>query len=137
MKNNQQYRNVPIIASFVCFLFVAVFSSPSTGFAQDSTKVYRVVDEMPEIEGGLSALYKKIEYPDEARRKEISGRVYLQVIVDEKGKASDPKILRDIGGGCGDAAAKAITKMKFKPGKQNGKKVKVQYSLPITFRIEK
>lgn len=104
--------------------------------AQDSDEVYSVVEEMPEIKGGLSALYDKIEYPKEAVRKEISGRVYLQVIVHEDGTAKDPKIIRDIGGGCGEAAAEAITQVEFIPGKKDGKKVKVRYSLPVTFRID-
>jgi protein TonB len=104
--------------------------------AQDADGVYSVVDEMPEIVGGLPALYEQIEYPKEAVKKNISGRVFLQVIVDENGQAQDPKVIRDIGGGCGEAAAEAITKVDFKPGVQDGEKVKVKYSLPVTFKIE-
>ena len=104
--------------------------------AQDSDKIHTVVDQMPEIEGGLPVLYEKIEYPEQAIKNNISGRVYLQVIVDENGQAHDPKVIRDIGGGCGEAAAEAITKVDFKPGKQAGEAVKVKYSLAVTFRID-
>ncbi len=120
---------------FACLLFTFVFSRPA--MSQDSTdEIHTVVDVMPEIEGGLSALYKKIKYPQKAVNEGISGRVYLQIIVDENGNAQNPEVLRDIGGGCGEAAVEAIKKVKFTPGKQDGKAVKVKYSLPVTFRIE-
>lgn len=120
---------------FACLLFTFVFSRPV--MSQDSAdEVHTVVDVMPEIEGGLSALYKQINYPKKAIDEGISGRVYLQIIVDENGNAQNPEVLRDIGGGCGEAAAEAIKKVKFTPGKQDGKAVKVKYSLPITFRLE-
>jgi protein TonB len=125
-----------LILGVCLFLFAAAFFSPATAVAQDDSKVYSVVDQMPEIKGGLSALYKKIDYPKEARKEGISGRVYLQVVVDKNGNVKNPKVLRDIGGGCGEAALDAITEVKFKPGKLKGKAVNVKYSLPVTFRIK-
>ncbi|WP_138430802.1 energy transducer TonB [Fodinibius saliphilus] len=135
-----RYRNVKrqlgiTIILVIGLFFVGSLATPSTANAQDD-KVYTVVDQMPEIKGGLPALYKKIEYPKEARRKGISGRVYLQVIVDENGDVQEPKVLKGIGGGCGEAAIDAIKDVKFTPGKQGGSAVKVKYSLPVTFRIE-
>lgn len=91
---------------------------------------------MPEIEGGLSALYKKIKYPAEARDKGISGRVYVQFIVDENGDAKDPKVIKGIGAGCDKAATDAIKKVKFTPGKIDGMAVKVKYTLPVTFKLK-
>ncbi|GAA5520662.1 hypothetical protein Asal01_00594 [Fodinibius salicampi] len=120
---------------FACLLFTFVFSRPAMSQSA-SGEIHTVVDVMPEIEGGLSALYKKIKYPQKAISEGISGRVYLQLIVDENGNAQNPEVLRDIGGGCGEAAVEAIKKVKFTPGKQGGKAVKVKYSLPVTFRIE-
>lgn len=117
-----------------CLIFAAAISNPASVFAQ-SDKVYSVVDKMPEMKGGLSTLYKKIKYPDEARRKGISGRVYLQFVVDKNGKPKDPKVIRGIGGGCGEAAISAIEKVKFSPGIKDGKPVKVKFTLPVTFRI--
>lgn len=119
---------------FACLLFAFIFSRPAMSQSA-SGEIHTVVDVMPEIEGGLSALYKQIKYPKKAIDEGISGRVYLQIIVDENGNAQNPEILRDIGGGCSEAAAKAIKKVKFTPGKQNGEAVKVKYSLPVTFRI--
>jgi len=55
--------------------------------------------------------------------------------------AKEIKIIRDIGAGCGEAAMEAIAKMNdlnppFIPGMQMGKKVKVLYTIPVTFRLE-
>jgi protein TonB len=137
MNSTKYLKKVISLVSVLAFTIIAFGINPTATMAQDAEKVHTVVDEMPEIIGGLPALYKEIDYPREAVKNNISGRVYLQVIVNTDGKAENPKVIRDIGGGCGEAAAEGITKVDFKPGKQDGKKVKVKYSLPVTFRIDK
>jgi TonB family protein len=121
---------------FASFAFVLTLFNPVDVQAQDSDEIYTVVDEMPEIVGGLSSLYNQIEYPRQAVRQGVEGRVFVQFVVDESGNAVDPVILRDIGAGCGEAAVKAIQKVKFTPGKQNGAPVKVKFSLPVSFEIK-
>lgn len=116
--------------------FVISIINPAEVYAQDADGVYTVVDEMPEIVGGLSSLYSQIEYPREAVRQGVEGRVFVQFVVDESGTPVDPVILRDIGAGCGEAAVEAIKKIKFTPGKQNGTAVKVKFSLPVSFEIK-
>jgi protein TonB len=108
----------------------------ATVSVSDTTEVYNVVDEMPEIKGGLQEVYKHIQYPAQARRANVEGRVFIKFIIDESGKVVEPKILKDIGAGCGDAAIKGIKKVEFTPGKNNGQPVKVYYTLPITFKLE-
>lgn len=104
--------------------------------AKDTTEVYNIVDEMPEIEGGLAEVYKHIEYPSVARKKKVEGRVFIKFVIDENGKVLDPVILKDIGDGCGEAAIEGIKKVKFTPGKHKGKPVKVYYTLPVTFKLK-
>ncbi|MEL7833577.1 energy transducer TonB [Fodinibius sp. Rm-B-1B1-1] len=136
MKTSKRIKSTVAAVSAIALILFTLSGLSNNVMAQDSDKVYSVVDQMPEIEGGLPALYEKIKYPKEAVKQGISGRVFLQVIVDENGQAQNPKVIRDIGGGCGDAAAEAITKVDFKPGVHEGEKVKVKYSLPVTFKIE-
>lgn len=102
----------------------------------DSTKVYQVVEEMPKIVGGLPAVYKNIKYPKTAIKAGVQGRVFLKFVVNEEGNVEDPQVLKDIGAGCGEAAIEAIKKVKFTPGRHNGKIVKVQYSLPVKFQLK-
>lgn len=96
---------------------------------------YVVVEEMPELVGGLSELQKNIKYPETARKAGIEGRVYVQFIVNENGDVERPRVIRGIGGGADEEAIRAVRLAKFKPGLQRGQPVRVQYSLPIFFRL--
>jgi protein TonB len=95
------------------------------------------VEEQPELIGGIVGLQKKVEYPPRCRRANIEGRVTVQFIVNTNGEIEDPKVIRGIGGGCDEAAVEAIKQhAKFKPGRQRGKAVRVQMSLPIRFQLQ-
>jgi periplasmic protein TonB len=98
--------------------------------------IFLVVEQDPELIGGLEGLQRSIRYPEIARKAGIEGSVFLQFVVDEKGNVIDPVVTRGIGGGCNEAALEAVRKAKFKPGMQRGKPVKVQYNLPIRFRLQ-
>lgn len=128
------------IALTVMFLFsfhaTAANTNEHISAVSDTSEVHTVVDEMPEIVGGVSALYGKIKYPHNAVRANIEGRVFIQFVVDKEGNVRDEKVLRDIGGGCGEAALEAVRDVKFTPGRLKGEVVNVQYSMPVTFRLE-
>lgn len=102
--------------------------------------VYTVVEQMPQFPGGDEArtqyMINSIKYPDEARKKNIQGTVYITFIVEENGAVSNVKILRGIGGGCDEEAFRVIREMPaWVPGKQKGKTVRVQYNMPIKFKL--
>lgn len=101
----------------------------------DSSDVYTVVDEMPEIEGGISQIYEHIKYPEKASKRGVEGRVFIKFIITENGEVKNPEILKDIGAGCGEAAVEGVKKVKFKPGKKDGKPVKVYYTMPVNFTM--
>jgi protein TonB len=94
------------------------------------------VEEMPEPIGGIAAIQQKIVYPEIAKRAGFEGKVYLLAFVDETGTVTDAKIIKGIGAGCDEAALDAVKKTKFKPGKQRGKPVKVQVSIPVVFKLQ-
>ncbi|HKK43986.1 MAG TPA: M56 family metallopeptidase [Balneolaceae bacterium] len=111
---------------------------PSTAVSKDSSGDFFVaVENMPQLIGGLASLQEKIQYPETARKAGIEGRVIVQFIVDEEGNVENPQIIRGIGGGCDKEALRVVKQAKFKPGRQHGKAVKVQYSLPIVFKLQK
>jgi protein TonB len=99
-------------------------------------EIFLVVEQQPELIGGMASIWKNIKYPDIARKAGIEGRVTVQFIVDERGGISDLKVVRGIGGGCDEEALRAVQKAKFKPGMQRGRPVKVRYSLPIVFKLQ-
>lgn len=93
------------------------------------------VEEQPELIGGLAALQKHIQYPEIAKRANVQGKVFVQFIVDEEGRVTQPVVVRGIGAGCDEAALAAIQKAAFKPGRQRGKAVRVRMTLPVVFRL--
>lgn len=103
---------------------------------EEEEDFFVLVEQMPELIGGLASLQKEIEYPERALRANIEGRVYVQFIVNEKGEVENPRVIRGIGGGCDEEALRVVKMAKFKPGLQRGRPVRVQYNLPIIFRIK-
>ncbi len=93
------------------------------------------VEEMPEPIGGLKSIQSKITYPDLAKKAGIEGKVFILAYVDESGKVIKAEIVKGIGLGCDEAALNAVLATKFKPGKQRGKPIKVQITIPITFKL--
>jgi len=100
-----------------------------------SLDFFMAVEEMPEPIGGIAAIQKKIIYPEIAKRAGVQGRVFVKAFVDESGKVHKAEIVKGIGAGCDEAAIAAVLKTKFKPGKQRGKPVRVQVSIPILFKL--
>lgn len=115
----------------------AATSLPAETSLKDNQDPYLPFAEvMPEPVGGLEAIYKKIVYPEAAKKTGLEGKVYILVFVNETGGVDDAKIVKDIGGGCGDAAVKAIKSVKYTPGKSGGAAVKVKLSMAISFKMK-
>lgn len=115
--------------------FFKTGNKESTSAANAEPEIFLVTEEDPILIGGLEGIQRSVKYPEIARRAGLEGRVYVQFIVNEKGEVEDPVITRGIGGGCDEAALEAVKLAKFTPGKQRGRPVKVQYSIPVTFRL--
>ena len=104
-------------------------------------KVLEKAEVMPQFPGGDQAMMdfvaKNVQYPEEAKEKEISGRVLVGFIVEKDGSISDVKVVKGIGGGCDEEAVRVVKAMpKWKPGKEKGKPVRVSYMMPFTFKLQ-
>ncbi len=110
--------------------------TPQPKQEEPEPEIFVVVEQQPELIGGLESIQSKITYPEIAKRAGVEGRVIVQFVVDESGSVRDPVVVRGIGAGCDEEALKAVRQAKFKPGKQRGKAVKVQMTLPVTFRLK-
>ncbi|WP_448700052.1 TonB family protein [Mucilaginibacter sp. AW1-3] len=102
--------------------------------------VYTAVEIQPEFPGGETGLgkflQKNIHYPATDKQNHVQGKVYIQFIVEPNGGLSSFKVLRSPS----DAMSKESVRVmklspKWKPGKQNGKPVRVQFTLPINFSL--
>ncbi len=108
---------------------------------EDEDLIFGMMERMPEFPGGEEAMYeflaKNLKYPQAAKDSNIQGKVYVQFTVDKDGTIINPKVARDIGGGCGEEALRVVKMMpKWKPGDQRGVKNRTQFHLPITFELE-
>jgi protein TonB len=84
-----------------------------------------------------SYLGNNIKYPVMAKESGIQGKVYVTFVVERDGSITDVKVLRGIGGGCDEEAVRVVASMpRWKPGKQRGKPVRVQYNLPVRFTLQ-
>lgn len=125
----------------------------------DSIPVYKMVDEMPRFPGCeaieidikkltdcadkklLQYIYTNVAYPPEARSNGIQGQAIISFIINQDGTISDAKIVKDPGAGLGQEALRVVILMsdlsdRWVPGRENGKAVRVQYNLPIKFKLE-
>jgi len=116
-------------------VLVVLFCFLNTGISPQEDPYKPIVDQMPEPVGGYESIYKKIEYPMSAKKMGTQGKVYLLVYISEKGDVDEVKVVKGIGAGCDEAAAEAIKKAKFSPGKLQGSPVKVKLTVPVIFKI--
>lgn len=101
------------------------------------TPIFVAYDEGPEPIGGFPAIQAKLVYPEIARKAGVEGRVYVNVLIDERGNVIDTKILKSLGNnGCDEAAVAAIKSVKWKPAKQRDKPVKVWVGIPVVFKLK-
>lgn len=117
----------------------------STDIVKDNTTeentVFSWAEEMPRFSEGedalLSFLMANIRYPELASRVGVEGKVMVSFTVEKSGSISNMRVLKSIGGGCDEEAMRvvALTAGKWIAGKQNGKAVKVNMSIPIVFRL--
>jgi len=103
---------------------------------EEEQEIFMVVENQPELKGGMKALQESVEYPEFAKKAGIEGRVIVQFVVNEQGNVQNPKVTRGVHKLLNKEAIKAVKEQSFKPGKQRGEAVKVQMSLPVTFRLQ-
>lgn len=89
----------------------------------------------------LKFIYENIEYPPIARENGVEGTVVISFVVEKDGVVRDTKIVREIGGGCGEEALRVVELMntsgkRWIPGKQRGKPVRVMFNLPVKFKLK-
>ena len=127
------------ILPLMLFLFIAanVFGQEKDTSEKSNDKYLVKAEVMPEPVGGISAIQKKVIYPEIARKAGIEGKVYVQAFIDEKGDVIKTKILKGIGSGCDESALNAVKETKFTPAKQRNKLVKSQVVVPILFKLNK
>lgn len=102
---------------------------------------YKVVEKMPEYPGGtdklLAFISENINYPQSAKEKGIEGKCFIDFVIDIDGSVTDAHLLKGFDEECDAEALRVVNSMpKWKPGKHEGKPVRVQYMIPIAFKLK-
>jgi len=115
-----------------------VGNGPAKVVEADDNQIYNTagIEVKPEFPGGMDKFYGYVGKNYRAPEEEgLKGKVYVTFVVEKDGSLTDIKVLRDIGYGTGKEAIRVLTKCpRWNPGIQNGKPVRVLYSLPITIQ---
>ncbi|RQO31757.1 hypothetical protein DBR32_07375 [Taibaiella sp. KBW10] len=120
---------------------MGVVEAPPPSRVPNGTETFTSVEQMPEFPGGANAmnqfLQKNIRYPKEAVEAKIQGKVFLKFVVTEMGEITNVTVVRSVDRILDREALRVVKSMpKWKPGKQNGKSVRVYYTLPISFKMQ-
>ncbi len=115
-------------------------SIPDVEDEEEAEEIFTIVEHNPQPIGGYEAfyqyIYNEIEYPRQALRSGVEGKVFVQFIVNQNGELTDFVIIKGIGGGCDQEAVRVLRKApKWNAGKQRGKPVRVQMIIPIKFTL--
>ena len=108
---------------------------------EEETKVFDIVEQMPQFPGGNAALFeylsKHIKYPVIAEENGIQGRVIVTFVVERDGSITDVKVVKSVDPSLDKEAQRVVKSMpRWIPGKQNGSAVRVKYTVPVTFRLQ-
>ena len=107
---------------------------------EDSDEVFMVVEQMPVFPGGdlglMKFIQKTVKYPPIAKENDITGKVYVSYVVNKKGKVTSVKVARSVDKYLDAEAVRVVKLLPYTtPGKQRGKPVNVQYTIPINFTL--
>jgi TonB family protein len=102
--------------------------------ADSCDRVFVVVEESPQLVGGVSGLQARLRYPPAAKAEGVTGRVIVQFVVNAEGDVGAPEVIRGLRPALDAEAVRVIREARFVPGRQGTQAVCVRMSLPLTFR---
>lgn len=129
---------VPLIAAIG--LVSACTETPADAVQNEVEQVLEQAEVMPEYPGGMQALMTyvgtAIEYPPTAKEEGAEGKVFVQFVIDTKGKVTQVEVIKSVRDDLDAEAVRVISEMPdWTPGKQDGKAVNVQMVLPIAYKL--
>lgn len=122
-------------------LLAACTETPTEAVQEEIAEVLKQAEVMPEFPGGMQELFSymgaSVKYPESAKVDGVEGKVFVQFVVDTKGKITETKVLRGVSEVLDAEALRVVSEMPdWTPGKQDGKAVNVEMVLPIAYKLE-
>jgi protein TonB len=127
------------IMAVVCLMTA---SAQKTVVSQSNQNIYNAVEQMPEFPGGMPAMMEflqtNIKYPKDAIKQNVGGRVMVMFVVETDGSLSNVRVARKVFPSLDAEAVRVVKAMpKWKPGKEKGRAVRVNFTMPIVFSLKK
>ena len=140
----QNIKSFLILMKTHYFLILLIISTHVFGQNKgpsSAPEIYSVVQQMLEFPGGEDSMWKfintNVKYPDSAIAHNIEGKLIMGFVVNENGSISDITIRRGLSWDIDSEGMRVIRLFpSFTPGKQDGKAVKVSYTLPLSFKLK-
>ncbi len=128
--------------SMMAIVCLMTASAQKTVVSQSKQNVYDAVEQMPEFPGGMPAmieyLQNNLKYPKDAIKQQVGGRVMVMFVVETDGSLSNVRVARKVFHSLDTEAVRVVKSMpKWKPGKEKGRLVRVNYTLPVVFSLKK
>ena len=117
-------------------------NAQKTVVSQSNQSVYDQVEQMPEFPGGMPAMIEflqtNLKYPKDAIKQQVGGRVMVMFVVETDGTLSNVRVARKVFPSLDKEAVRVVKAMpKWKPGKEKGRPVRVNFTLPVVFSTKK
>lgn len=148
-RKTKYWKYISVVLALILVATVNIFDSKSSNYpvrsylseSTDTIKSFETVDVKPVYPGGDSELMEflasNIKYPENARKSGAEGKVYVGFIIEKDGSVSNVKIKRSSENEELDSeGVRVVSSMpKWSPGEMDGKKVRVEYLIPINFKL--
>ena len=131
-----------ILLSMMAVLGLMTANAQKTVVSQSNQSVYDQVEQMPEFPGGMPAMIEflqtNLKYPKDAIKQQVGGRVMVMFVVETDGTLSNVRVARKVFPSLDSEAVRVVKTMpKWKPGKEKGRPVRVNFTLPVVFSLKK
>ncbi len=107
----------------------------------EAKEIYTIAEQMPTPEGGIADFYEKlperVRFSDVAIKYQVSGTIFVSLVVGEDGSVSELRIDKGLGFGLEEEALRIMQQTRWEPGRQDGKAVAVAFLFPVPFTSPK
>ena len=131
-----------ILLSMMAVLGLMTANAQKTVISQSNQSVYDQVEQMPEFPGGMPAMIEflqtNLKYPKDAIKQQVGGRVMVMFVVETDGTLSNVRVAKKVFPSLDSETVRVVKTMpKWKPGKEKGRPVRVNFTLPVVFSLKK
>ena len=140
MLNKTKTNRANMVRYFAAIPLVAVMLFFNSFTLPQPDEVFDKVEKMPEFKGGqqelINYLVSTITYPEDAKKAKLTGKVFVEFVVDKSGNVRDVKVKKSDNILFDAEALRVVSSMPdWVPGENGGKKVSVKLTLPISFAL--